>query len=228
MIYSSRQIFAEIDKSNPSIEFVNSTRTILIIGIVFLMLGIGIIMCEKSCKDCKIISFSNDTQNYYIISSLFISIIGFYLGYTIKNEQLGPDSIYWGKLITITMFISTLSCSYFIFKKYKSQITSRYKNKDDNSSFDDFDFRNNDNDKDEYDYDYEYKENSGYESDFGQPSSDGAYNNITFGNQEPTPGSNNIPQPQIRERTAAQKAKDDKIEQDFWDILNSASTEDDQ
>ena len=226
LIYSSRQIFAEIDKSNPSIEFVNSTRTILIIGIVFLMLGIGIIMCEKSCKDCKIISFSNDTQNYYIISSLFVSIIGFYLGYTIKNEQLGPDSIYWGNLITITMFISTLFCSYFIFKKYKSQITSRYKNfknkvfnKDDNSSFDDFSMGDDDDDDD-----YEYKiseEDSGDESDFGKPSPDGLFDNIYFGNQEETPGSNNVQQPQIRERTAAQKAEDEKRDQDFWDMLNS-------
>lgn len=227
MIYSSRQIFVEIDKSNPSIEFVNSTRTILIIGIVFLMIGVGIIMCEKSCKDCKIISFSNDTQNYYIISSLFISIIGFYLGYTIKNEKLGPDSIYWGNLITITMFISTLFCSYFIFKKYKSQITSRYKNiknkvfnKVDNSSFDDFSMGDDD--------DYEYKiseEDSGDESDFGKPLPDGLFNDDdkTFGNLEETPGNNNIPQPQpqIRERTAAQKAEDDRRDQDFWDMLNS-------
>ena len=226
LIYSSKQIFAEIDKSNPSIQFVNSTRTILIIGIVFLMIGVGIIMCEKSCKDCKIISFSNDTQNYYIISSLFISIIGFFLGYTIKNEKLGPDSIYWGNLITITMFISTLFCSYFIFKKYKSQITSRYKNiknkvfnKDDNSSFDDFSMGDDDDDDD-----YEYKiseEDSGDESDFGKPSPDGLFDNITFGNQEETPGSNNVQQSQIRERTAAQKAEDEKRDQDFWDMLNS-------
>lgn len=155
LIYSSIQIFNEIDKSNPSTQCVNATRSILIIGIVFLMLGIGIIMCEKSCNNCNIINFSKDTQNYYIISTLFISIFGFYIGNIIKNEKLGPDSIYWGNLITITMFISTIFCSYFIFKKYKSQITSHYKNiknkvlnKDDNSSFDDFSYEDDEDKED--------------------------------------------------------------------------------
>ena len=213
LIYSSRQIFIEIDKSNPSQKFVNATRYILIIGIVFLMMGVGIIMCEKSCNDCKIISFTNDTQNYYIIASLFVSIIGFYLGYTIKNEKLGPDSIYWGNLITFIMFISILYCSYFIFKKYNpyKNLKNKVVKKDITSNYDDFSYYDSDNE----------------DSDFGNPETDGRYVGM-FGNQQPEPGTETETeneQNEQNERTAFEKAEDNRKEAEFWDLLSQSSPE---
>jgi len=204
-----------MDKGDPSQTFITSVRSILIIGIVFLMMGVGILMCERNCKDCKIISFTDDTQNYYIISSLLISILGFYLGYTIKNEKMGPDSIYWGNLISITMFISTLICSYFIFNKYKSQITSKYKSlkKDSTSNFD--------YDEEDDDFSFMNDSDSGDESDFGTPPKDGAISG-TFGNLPNLPGTRNNT---IEKQTVAERAEQEKVwdqqEQNFIEMLDS-------
>lgn len=218
LLYSCKQIFSEMDKGDPSQTFITSVRSILIIGIVFLMMGVGILMCERNCKDCKIISFTDDTQNYYIISSLLISILGFYLGYTIKNEKMGPDSIYWGNLISITMFISTLICSYFIFNKYKSQITSKYKSlkKDSTSNFD------YDEEDDDFSFMNDSDSDSGDESDFGTPPKDGAISG-TFGNLPNLPGTQN--NTIIKTQTVAELAEQEKVrvreDQAFNEMLDN-------